>query len=340
MKKILLLLLVLVLAVAIGIYLFIFSSSTRFEENHKFLYIPTESNHYDHLMSTLKDSQWIEHPDFFDRWAKHKGLPEKISPGRYQIDKGSSIESIVDMLKSGKQAPVNLVITKVRTKAQLARLIDRRFEVDSATIMNYINSSEGLENLGVDTNTLMSIVLPNTYTYFWNSSPEQIFKKLKTEHERFWNENRKEKAAKLGLTPTSAYILASIVEEETNANDEKDTIASVYLNRLNKKHKLQADPTVKFALQDFGIRRILHKHLEAESPYNTYKYIGLPPGPICTPSLKTLEKVLEAPDTDYFYFVAKSDFSGRHTFAVTYDDHLKNARLFHKALNERQKASK
>lgn len=340
MKKILLGVAVLLIALIIGVYMLIFVGSTKFEEPQKYLYIPTKANHYQHIIQTLADSNWIQRPQLFDRWAKQRDLPAKVKPGRYEIKKGSSINDIVQILINGKQSPVNVVINKVRTKAQLAKLLERKLEIDSTTVMEYIHNEEVLNNWGVDTSTFMSIVLPNTYTYFWNSEPSVIFEKLVTAKEKFWNEERKTKAEKLGLNPTTAYILASIVEEETNANDEKDTIASVYLNRLRANHKLQADPTVKFALQDFGITRILHKHLTAESPYNTYRYTGLPPGPICTPSLKTLEKVLEAPETNYFYFVAKSDFSGRHTFAATYKDHLANARLFHKALNERQKLKK
>ncbi|WP_126972824.1 endolytic transglycosylase MltG [Gynurincola endophyticus] len=338
MKKFLLGVVALLLILAIGIYIFLFTSTTRFDEPKKYLYIPTASNHYSHIIQTLKDSQWVQFPALFDLWAKQRDLPAEVKPGKYAIEKGNSVHQIVQKLINGQQEPVNLVITKLRTKAQLSRLIGRRLESDSATMMKFLNDADEIERYDVDTNTVMSLVLPNTYTYYWNSNPVQIFDKLKAEYDRFWNTERKSKAEKLGLTPTTAYILASIVEEETNANDEKDTIASVYLNRIKKGHKLQADPTVKFALQDFSLTRILHGHLTAESPYNTYRYAGLPPGPICTPSLKTLEKVLEAPETDYFYFVAKHDFSGRHTFAVTYSDHLKNARLFHKALNERQKA--
>jgi UPF0755 protein len=183
----------------------------------------------------------------------------------------------------------------------------------------------------------MTAVFPNTYTYFWNSTPTQIFKKLFAEYKNVWNDERKQKAAGIGLTPTESYILASIIEEETNAKDEKDTMASVYRNRLKKSIRLGADPTVKFALRDFSLKRIYEKHLAVVSPYNTYRNYGLPPGPICTPTLETLDEVLNSPETEYLYFVAKPDLSGRHLFAKNYNDHLKYAKQYRKTLDSLQR---
>ncbi len=340
MKKLILIVLLVIVATAIVLYVLIFTGNTNFDDKKKYLYIPSGEANYGYLLKALTDSQFIKNPAVFDFWAKRRDLPAHVQPGKYAISHGASIHEIVRMLVNGTQEPVNLVINKVRTKAQLAYLIGRRLECDSASVMSFLNDPEKAAAYGVDTLTALTLVLPDTYTYYWNSTPEQVFDKIRENHRRFWNEERTAAAAARSLTPATAYILASIVEEETNANDEKDTIASVYLNRLKKNHKLQADPTVKYALQDFSLRRILHKHLRADSPYNTYMYTGLPPGPICTPAVITIEKVLASPETKYMYFVAKADFSGRHTFAVTYKEHLDNAKLFHQALNARTAAQK
>src|SRR5690606_4193691 len=215
----------------------------------------------------------------------------------------------------------------------LARLVANKFECDSTDMISFLNNPDSMANYGLTPETAMTVVLPNTYTYFWNTTPSKIYRKLYNESEKFWNGDRKEKATQKGLTTQQVYILASIIEEETNAKTDKPNIASVYLNRIRIGMPLQADPTVKFALQDFGIKRILHKHLEVESPYNTYRNQGLPPGPVTTPSLETIDAVLESPKTDYIYFVANSDFSGTHIFTSNYDDHLKYARQYQQALN-------
>jgi len=244
------------------------------------------------------------------------------------------------MLKNGRQSPVNLVITKLRTKEDLASLIGRKFETDSTSFIHYLNNQDTLKQYGLDTNTVMSSVFPNTYTYFWNTNPTTIFKKLYEEHEKVWTEERVKEADRLGLSPTNAYTVASIIEEETNYDPEKGNMASVYINRYKKGMKLQADPTVKFALKNFALRRIREKHLTVESPYNTYRYAGLPPGPICTPSLKTLDAVLTSPQTDYLFFVANSDFSGKHVFSSNDKEHMKHAKEFQQALDREEKKNK
>lgn len=315
----------------------IFGSNTRFKEASKYLYIPSENASFSSLLQTIKDSNYISNPGLFAFVARRMELSEQIKPGRYEIKKGMSLYSLARMLRSGRQAPLNLVITKLRTRENLAALIGRKFECDSAEFMSFFDNNDSLQAYGFDTNTVMTVVFPDTYTLFWNASPATVFRKFKTAHDRFWNEERKTEAEKQGLNPAQAYILASIVEEETNANEEKGNIASVYLNRYRKGMKLQADPTVKFALRNFGLKRIYEKHLLVESPYNTYRNKGLPPGPICTPSLKTLDAVLTAPSTNYLYFVADSSFSGRHVFSATYKEHLKHAKEFQEALTRQEK---
>jgi UPF0755 protein len=313
-----------------------FTSNTAFPEKSKYLYIHTGHANYDEVLQTIKDSQYINNPGSFDFLAHRMDLPEKIKAGRYEIKNGMSLSGIVRMLRNGQQAPVKLIITKLRTKEDLAALIGRKFECDSAATIAYMNNTDTVKAYGFDTSTIMATVYPNTYTYFWNTTPDVIFKKFFAEYRAVWTPERKQQAEQLGLSPVKVYTLASIVEEETRYDKEKDTMASVYLNRYNTGMRLQADPTVKFALHDFALKRIYEKHLAVESPYNTYRNTGLPPGPICTPSLVTLDAVLKAAKTKYLYFVASPDFSGRHLYSETYQQHLLNAKAFQKAQDEQQ----
>lgn len=277
---------------------------------------------------------------WFDFIAKRLKYDKKVKPGRYEIKKGMSVFELVRMLRNGQQSPVNFVIIKFRSKEDLAKKTGQLFECDSLQMINYLNNNDSLSKLGLDTSTVMTAVLPNTYTYFWNSTAEKIFHKLYNESEKFWTDERKQKAAAHGLTPKEVSILASIIEEETNKKSDKGNIASVYLNRIEKGMPLQGDPTVKFAMKDFELRRIYHKHLTYSSPYNTYINRGLPPGPICTPSVETIDEVLNSPKTNYLYFVASSSFDGSHVFTSTYEEHLKKAKEYQKALNEREAARK
>ncbi len=217
--------------------------------------------------------------DRFNYW-------QNIKPGKYEIKKGSSLLTIVRLLRNGKQSPVNLIITKLRTKEDFARFTGARFEFDSIAMSRFLNNTDSLKAFNADTSTALWAVLPDTYTFFWNTSPSIVYGKLYSESKKFWNEERVAKAKSLGLLPVQAYALASVVEEETNNNEEKDTIASVYLNRIKTGMPLGADPTIKFALRDFSIKWIHGDMLDVLSPFNTYRNKGLPPGPICTPSKK------------------------------------------------------
>lgn len=267
------------------------------------------------------------------------GVDEHLKPGKFELKQGQNILSIIRQLRNNKQAETKLIVTKLRTKMDLARLIGKNFKADSAQVMQFLQSNDSLKAFGVDTNTAMTLVIPNTYSFYWNTPLNNIFKKLAAEKEQFWaSNNRKEKAEKLGYTPEQVYTLASIVEEETIRDDEKGNIASVYLNRLRIGMEMGADPTIKFALNDFSIKRILEKHLNVQSPYNTYRNIGLPPGPICTPSIVTIDATLNAPKTDYLFCCAKADFSGYHNFAATYEQHLKYADEYQQELNRIAKA--
>ncbi|MGB4844086.1 MAG: endolytic transglycosylase MltG, partial [Ferruginibacter sp.] len=220
----------------------------------------------------------------------------------------------------------------------LAEKIAENFECDSASVMKILDDSETLQKYHVTNNTVLTTVIPNTYSFFWNTNAQKILDKLHEEKEKFWNEERLSKANALNLTPEQVYTMASIVEEETNKTDDKGKIASVYMNRIATGMKLQADPTVKFAMKDFKLTRILYKHLSYPSPFNTYQNAGLPPGPICTPSIKTIDAVLDAPQTNYIYFVAKPEFNGYSNFATNYAEHQVFAKAYRQALDSLIKA--
>ena len=258
---------------------------------------------------------------------------DKARPGRYKIEQGSNLIDLVKKFRRGNQEPVRLVINKLRTKEDLAGKIGRQFECDSLEAIRFLLSNDSLKNLGVDTHTVMTLVIPNTYELHWNGNFKKVIGRLKLEHDKFWNEERTVLAGRMGLTPAEVYTMASIVEEETNKKEDKKLIASVYINRMKKGMKLEADPTVKYASRNFGLKRILYGHLKYPSPYNTYQVTGLPPGPISTASRETIDAVLHAPQTDYIFFVAKPDFNGYSNFASNYEDHKRFARAYQKALD-------
>ncbi len=312
----------------------IFGPNTGTFKQGEFLYIHTGSN-YDRLKSTLQDDGFISDMASFNMLAGWAKLPAHIHPGKYHIKDGMSNYDIIRLLRSGRQTPVKLVINKLRTKKDFIALLSTNLEADSNSLQQLFQDKDYLSQFGVDTNTVMCTVMPDTYDFFWNITADKAYRKIEKNYARFWDATRKDQARNQGFTPTQTITIASIVDEETNINDDKPKIASVYINRLHKGMKLQADPTVKFAVGDFTIRRVAGEMLQNTSPYNTYLYEGLPPGPICTPSTSSIEAVLQAPKTTYLYFCAKEDFSGYSNFASTYDEQLKNAHAYQQALNAR-----
>lgn len=298
----------------------------------KYFYIRTGSVYTD-VKASLVDRKMIGNVFFFDLIAKQIKYPRSVKAGRYEVKDGMSLFRLIRMLRSGNQAPVNLVINKLRTKEDLARKIADNFECDSASFINVLNEAHKISAYHLDSNTVMTAVIPNSYRFLWNTAPQKIFDKLYREKEKFWNEERMAKAKALNLSPEQVYSMASIVEEETNKQEDKGKIASVYINRMATGMKLQADPTVKFAMKDFGLKRIMQKHLSYSSPYNTYQNTGLPPGPICTPSITTLDAVLDAPQTNYIYFVARPGWSGLSNFSQSYAGHMINAKNYQKFLD-------
>jgi UPF0755 protein len=304
----------------------------------KYFYISTGSI-YDTVTTNLVKDKIISNPNWFNfvaRQLKYK----TIKPGKFEIKKGMNLFNLVRMLKNDRQAPVNLVVIKFRTKEEFAKRIGKEFETDSLQMISFLNNNDSLRHYDLDTSNWACAIIPDTYTYFWNSTPTKIFSKLYAASKKFWTENRKQKLKGNGLTPQQAYILASIIEEETNDKTDKGNIASVYINRIAKGMPLQADPTVKFAMKDFGLKRIYEKYLAFQSPFNTYINKGLPPGPICTPSIETLEEVINAPKTDYIYFVANSDLNGGSVFTSTYEEHIKYAKMYQEALNKQDSIRK
>ncbi len=293
----------------------------------KYFYVKTGES-YEAVKQSLLDEKIVRNTTFFNMVSKQLKYPDKVKAGRYLIKNGSSVLNLLRMLRSGAQTPVNLVINKLRLKEDLAQKIAANFECDSASVMEILTDAETLKKFNVNNNTLMTIVIPNTYSMLWNSAPKKIIDKLYSEKEKFWNAERLSKAKILNFTPEQVYSLASIVEEETNKEADKGNIASSYINRLNAGMKLQADPTVKFAMRNFALKRILLKHLTYDSPFNTYINAGLPPGPICTPSTKTIDAVLNAPQTNYIYFVARPDWSGLSNFTQSYTEHMVNAKKY------------
>ena len=299
----------------------------------EYLYIPTGAS-YQLVMDELVQGGYIDDAASFDIIAQRANYPAMIKAGKYKISAGMSNYNMIRLLRSGRQEPVKLVINKLRTKQDFIEFVAERLEPKPEEIADLLADNRFLADYGVDTNTALTVIIPDTYEFYWNTSATKVYDRLADYYEKYWTNERKALADSLGLTPTEVIILASIVEEETNKNDEKGNVASVYLNRIQKNMKLQADPTVKFAVGDFAIKRVLKTHTEFDSPYNTYMYAGLPPGPINTPSKATINAVLHTEPTNYLYFCAKEDFSGYHNFARNYDEHMTNARNYQKALNE------
>ncbi|MES2332945.1 MAG: endolytic transglycosylase MltG [Bacteroidota bacterium] len=333
MKRTLRLLFFLACLLIIGIYWLFFTSSTSFDGKSKYFIV--RSKDQTSILEEMKSNGIISNGAAFSFLAARMGVWDKIKPGKYEVEKGANMIAIARMLKNGKQAEIKLVINRLRLKEDLAKLIGKNFSSDSTEVMRYISSNDSLKEYGVDTSSLFTMIIPNTYIFYWNDPLSRIFRKLATTKTAFWaNKDRLKKAEAIGLTPEQVYTLASIVEEETNYDADKFKIASVYLNRLNTNMPLQACPTIKYAMKDFTLTRIYEKYLFNPSPYNTYRRPGLPPGPICTPASKTIDIILDAPKTDYLFFVAKSDFSGYHHFSSNFKEHSEYARAYQKALDE------
>ena len=267
--------------------------------------------------------------------ARHWNYGNHIHTGRFAIEPGEKMVTVFRNLKNGRQDALMLTIPETRTTDRLASILSKKLMLDSTTLATSLADEKFCQRYGYDTTTIACIFVPNTYEVYWNTSLDNLMERMKKEHDSFWNEERTAKASILGLTPNEVCTVASIIDEETADNGEKPMIAGMYLNRLKEGMPLQADPTIKFAMKRFDLRRIYHDMLFFDSPYNTYRNLGLPPGPIKIASIKGIDAVLNRVAHDYLYMCAKEDFSGKHNFAKTYREHLENASKYSKALNER-----
>ena len=325
--------LVLMLGTVTNFSLKLFRSNTNKQFDQGYLYIPTGSN-LDDVVAIIKAQQILNNTESF-KWVASKMNFKNIKPGKYKITKGLSNIELVRLLRSGKQEPIKLTFQNIRLKTDFAGYIGKNFEIDSLAFLNMLDSIDLVRQYGFDEETIFCMFIPNTYELYWNTSKEKFFERMQKEYVKFWHTERIAQAKAIGLSPVQVSILASIVDQEALLNREMVRIAGVYMNRLNRGIKLEADPTVIFANGDFTVKRVLYKLLQKDSPYNTYKYSGLPPGPICMPSVAAIDAVLHFEKHNYIYFCAKEDFSGLHNFASNVTEHQMNARKFQQALNNR-----
>ena len=297
--------------------------------------IPTGAN-FKYVQNSLYDLGIVNDLVSFSFLSKLKRYDQSIKPGSYLLQADMSNKDAINMLRSGDQVPIKLTYSNARSLEVLASKIASYLEFDSATMISNLSNSNVASSYGFTKETFMCMFLPNTYEVYITDQPIAVLDRIYSAYKIFWNPERMAKAEALNLTPEEVIVLASIVDAETNQMDEAPTVAGVYINRLNKNIKLQADPTLIFAMGDYTIKRVLYEHMQVDSPYNTYKYAGLPPGPINLPSIAAIEAVLNYVKSDYLYFCANPDFTGNHIFARNLSQHNKNARLLHLALNKKK----
>ncbi len=275
----------------------------------------------------------ISHDWAFKIYAKYLNLDSTIKPGRYSFGENLSVIRIVRMLKLGEQQAVNVTFNNIRTLPDLAGRVSAQLDIDSLQLLNHLQNEEVAKKYGFTRQTLLSMFIPNTYQFYWNTPPEKFVDRMHSEYNKFWNDDRQAKAKLLNLSRLEVMTLASIIYEETKQTSEMARVAGVYTNRLRIGMPLQADPTVKYAVGDFTLKRVLNKHLEYDSPYNTYKYRGLPPSPISMPSIAAIDAALSPEKHSYLYFCARETFDGYHNFAKTLSEHNANARAYINELN-------
>jgi len=322
------------LVFAYVVYGWIFNDNVNDSPKSEIILIPKGSS-YDDVFALLKAQDILTNTSSFDRVAglmKYK--KSEVKSGRYFIEKDYSNRKIIQVLRLGEQKPLNVTFNNVKTIAELAGAVSKYIEPDSLTLFSYLNDPELRADKGFDQYNFMTLFIPNTYEFFWNTSKEGFLSRMEKEHDKFWTKARLAKADALGLSKEEVYTLASIVEKESLKKSEKDTIAGLYLNRLKQGIKLQADPTVVYGVGDFTIRRVLNKHLAYDTPYNTYMHTGLPPGPICMPNINTIDKTLNPAKHKLIYMCAKPGYAGAHNFAETDVEHIRNARKYHNWLNK------
>jgi len=339
MKKILIYIITLsaIVAIIAGVIVYrnIFGAAITTVKDEQIIIIP-DSSSYEQVLDTLRSNITIKNLAVFNWLAKKKNYPARIRSGRYIIQNGISCNELINILRSGRQTAVRVTFNNVRTLDQLAGKIGKQIEADSSDIIAFLNDESNYSADGFNRANIISLFIPNTYDIYWNTDAGKLYKRMLKEYRLFWDGERISKAKEKNLNPVQVAILASIIDDEVVKSDEKPRIAGVYLNRLKRGIPLQACPTIKFALDDFTITRVLKVHLQVDSPYNTYKHNGFPPGPIGCPTISGLEAVLNAEKHDYLFFAAKADFSGYHNFSRTLSEHNRYAALYQKELNKRK----
>ncbi|MDR1555865.1 MAG: endolytic transglycosylase MltG [Tannerellaceae bacterium] len=322
-----------IFAAGTGIYRLLYAPGFANKET-VYLYIDRQIG-FDKLCRLLTDSAGISRPDDFKLLARLLKYPENMKTGKYALTPGMSYPALLNQLRRGQQATTRLTFHNIRFLDDLAGRIAEQLMIGKEELLQWLNDPDYCRSLGFTTETIGALFIPDTYEVYWNITAENLLQRMKREYDAFWTEERKQKAADIHLTPVETAILASVVEEETAAADEYPVVAGLYLNRLRQGIPLQADPTIRFAVGDYALRRILFEHLAIESPYNTYKYAGLPPGLLRIPSARGIDGVLNHAKHHYLYMCAKEDLSGRHNFAVTLAEHNRNANRYHAELNRR-----
>lgn len=339
MKRIILALFFILLLVGLGIvytvYQWVYEPNINAEAAELNIKIPSNSSFSD-VYSILTSKGILKDTNSFRKISDvMKYNKDRVPSGVYAIQENWNNRQLIGHLRSGNQAPMKVTFNNVRTIEELSGKITSYLEPDSIAFLNYILQEDKLQALGLNKENVMSLFIPNTYNFFWDMDSQKILDRMQKEHQSFWSkDNRTSKAEALGLSKEEVYTLASIVEKESIRSNERPIIAGLYLNRLKEGMMLQADPTVVFAVGDFNIRRVLNKHLAFESPYNTYKNTGLPPGPIYMPSIKSIDAVLNPTQHDYLYMCAKPGYNSEHAFAASDDEHVRNANRYRSWLNK------
>ena len=332
---ILTLVVVMLISAALKIYEDVLASNITLPENSKgYVYVGTRLT-LDQNRENWKESGLFRNLDAFVRVIKVLGFEGKIKPGRYEVNPSTSNYNLIRLMASGRQTPIDITFKYAERKDDLIKFWSGLLEADSNELSVLLNDASLFEDIGLDTMNSISIFIPNTYNLYWNTPAEDLLLRMKKEYQLFWNNERKTKAAALNLTNQQVSILASIVQKETYQKAEMPIVAGVYYNRLKKGMPFQADPTILYAINDKSIKRVAGAMLQIESPFNTYKYSGLIPGPICVPSVQAIDAVLNLQKHNYIYFCAKEDFSGFHNFASSFSQHQLNARKYQRELNRR-----
>lgn len=316
-------------------YNWIWSNNVNPDFEEGYIEIPNGSNYSD-VHKLLQEKNVLKDMRSFDFVASlMKYGKGEVASGRYKIHSHWNNRQLIQCLRGGLQEPINITFNNIRYPHELAGSIAKYIEPDSSDIMDVLGDTLAIQKYGYNKDNILTLFIPNTYQFYWSTTMDKFMQRMQKEHDKFWAVSwRQDSLNSLGLTTQEVYIVASIVEKETRYNPEKPTVAGVYLNRIQKGMKLEADPTVIFAVGDFTIRRVLNKHLRTVSPYNTYLNEGLPPGPICMPSISSIDGVLKAEDHDYIFFCAKPGYKGEHNFAKTLREHNNNANTYRGWLNE------